>query len=81
MVEGNHAIGLAQRHAQREGYEADCVVVEVTEGRLHGVQRFNQRVAGETVFAHGSVHDLPSFIVARQRRGYESEHESSRMMA
>ena len=54
----------------------DGVVVEVAEGGLHGVQRFNQRMAGKPVLAHGAVHDLPAFVVAGQRRGCESGHDS-----
>ena len=77
VVEGHHSVGLAQRHAQGAGHKADGVVVQVAERGLHGVQRFNQRVAGKAILAHGAVHDLPSFVVAGQRRRCESWHDSS----
>jgi hypothetical protein len=41
------------------------------------VERFNQRVTGKTILAHGAVHDLPSFVVAWQRRWCECWHKSS----
>ena len=64
VVKRDHAIGLAQRNAQRTRHKADRIVVEIAERRLHGVQRLNQRVTGKAVLAHGAVHDLPSFVVA-----------------
>ena len=76
VVEGDHSIGLAERHAQGAGHKTNGVVVQVAERGLHGVKRFNQRVAGKPILAHGAVDDLPTFVVAGQRRGCESWHDS-----
>jgi hypothetical protein len=64
VVEGDHAVCLAERHAQGAGHKADRVVVKIPERRLDSVQRLNQCVAGKPILAHGAVHDLPTFVVA-----------------
>ena len=76
VVERRDTICLAERDVQGEGDKADSVIVEISESGLDGMERFDQGVAGESIFAHGAVHDLPTFVVAGQRRRHESRHRS-----
>jgi hypothetical protein len=61
---------------QMLSHEAHGVALDDFQGRLYGVESFDQRVASNAILAHGSVHDLPTFVAARQRRWCESWHDT-----
>ena len=68
VIEGGDSVGLAERDPERFGNKAQRGLVEIAEGLLNSVKRFDEGVAGETVAAHGAVDNAPSFIVGRERR-------------
>ena len=63
VIEGRDAVSAAQRHAQRHGYIAQRLGVEISERFLHGVQRLNQSALMLALAPYGGVDQLPALVL------------------
>ena len=68
VIEGGRTVHAAEGHAQDRGDETQCVLIEIAEALLDGVQGFDEGVRFAPVTACRGLDDFPAFIVGGQLR-------------